>query len=381
MKIQINSVCFGARWLLVLLAGIMVIPGARAQSADQSVDNRLLLVFDTSSNMKKRLDAEEKSVKELFAITLNGKFRAGDSVGVWTFSHDLHTGQFPLQAWEPEDILTMPGNIVDFMKNRHYSKTTTFENLMPLIQRVVSNSSRLTIVIYCDGDGEVKGTPYDDTINSVLKQNSDQMKKNREPFVIVLRSQFGKYVACTINTSDNIDIPQFPPLPQPPAPPATPPPPPPPPQPALAPLIIIGNTVTNSLPPPPQQQPTQPAPAPVAPPRPINPAPPSAAAEPSPAPVPVATLPSNPAPQTNTTLPVVVSPMLTNSAVASAEPASPAPAPVAEVSPENSGAHRTTLFAAGGALLAVAVLTGFWMMRRSRSRDSASLITESLKKR
>lgn len=165
--------------------------------------------------MKKRLPGTEKAVKELFAITLNGQFRPGDTIGIWTFGKDLRTGQFPLEHWEPQDVMSFPMEVLDFVKNQHYSKTTSFDTMMQLLDKVVLNSPRLTTVIFCDGNGEFKGTPYDAQINALFKQNQAAMQKAEEPFIIILRSQFGKYVGYSVSRASGITLPQFPPLPKP----------------------------------------------------------------------------------------------------------------------------------------------------------------------
>lgn len=248
--------------LLYLFAALFTgfAPPLRAQSSPSG--DRYLLIFETSSAMKKRLPAEEKAIKQLFAITLNGQLHPGDTIGVWTFNKDLRTGQFPLQSWEPEDIMTTPLDIISFIKKQRYTRTTSFDELAPVLDQVVRNSARLTTFIFCDGDGQMEGTPANAAINSVFAQNKDAMEKARDPFVIVLRSQFGRYTGYTINAAQSINIPQFPPPPPPPAPPAAAIAPPAPPPPPPAPLIIVGSQVETNLPasgpgaPPPQPAPS-----------------------------------------------------------------------------------------------------------------------------
>jgi len=87
----------------VLLAGIFLVPAVRAQPAVRNGDNRFLLIFDTSSDMKRRLPAVQKALNDILAAGMNGQLHPGDSIGVWTFDQDLHTGQFPLQHWEPDN--------------------------------------------------------------------------------------------------------------------------------------------------------------------------------------------------------------------------------------------------------------------------------------
>ena len=83
----------------------------------------------------------------------------------------LRQGQFPLQHWIPQNAATTAADIANFVRRQRYSKSTRFEVIMPLLNSVVQDSERLTVLIFCDGDGKINGTPFDDAINTVLKQN------------------------------------------------------------------------------------------------------------------------------------------------------------------------------------------------------------------
>ncbi len=246
------------RIFCALLAGMIFIPAVRAQERaahERRVESRYLFIFDTSSAMKKRLPAEEKALHELFALSLSGEFHAGDSIGVWVFNKELRTGVFPLQHYEPQDATTMPGEMAALLKQEHYSKSTKFDSLIPMMNRLVTNSPRLTVIIFCDGEGEMHGTTADDSINAEFRQNYDTLAKAREPFVLSFRSQFGNFVGYTLSPADSINVPKFPPLP--PLPPETvmgipvrAPAPAPEPivqRPNAPPLIIIGNNVQEPI--------------------------------------------------------------------------------------------------------------------------------------
>lgn len=244
--------------IAALLAGMILIPELRAQ---QTVQNRFLFVFDTSHDMKSRGAGLEKTLNTLLALSLNGQMHAGDSMAVWTFGQDLRPGDYPLQTWNPDNAVMIASNLVKFMGNQHYAKSTRFEALQPLLNRVMQNSERLTVLIFCDGEGKFSGTPFDDGVNQIFDQKRSDQKKAGQPFVIVLRSQFGQYVGCTMGLPPlPINYPQFPPLPLPPSPPVpkeTNAPPPPAPVVVTAPLILIG-TKTDSSPPPPKAVTTNP---------------------------------------------------------------------------------------------------------------------------
>jgi len=239
-----------ARITAALLTGIFLISKAPAQPATAPVESRFLLVFNTASDMKKRLPAERRALNTLLANSMRGELHAGDSIAVWTFGRELRAEHL-VQTWVPENAATISSNIFRFVAKQRYSKKTSFDVLLPSLNRVVQNSDRLTVVIFCDGDGEIVGTPYDFDIRQAFQQQQADRKKARQPFIIVLRSQLGRYVGCTIDwPAGLVSLPAFPPLPPPPNEPASAPPSPPPPVVTAPPLIVIGTKARTNLPPP-----------------------------------------------------------------------------------------------------------------------------------
>jgi hypothetical protein len=167
----------------------------------------------------------------------------------------LHAGQFPLQHWASEDAAAIASNITAFVEHQHYAKNGSFDELPQPLNQIVQDSGRLTVLIFCDGKSEIRGTPYDAEINGVFQQQAKQIKSG-QPFVIVLRSQQGKYIWATVGIPPAmINFPQFPPLPQlvevtaPAVPTNLSPVAPAAPVVIAPPLIIIGTNVGTNLPP------------------------------------------------------------------------------------------------------------------------------------
>jgi hypothetical protein len=415
-----------------LCAGFLLIPAGRAQPEPQIADNRFLFIFDTSAEMKKRLPAVQAEVNQLMSTGLRGQLRPGDSVGVWTFDQDLHTGQFPLQSWRPENAVTIAAGINKFVGKQKYANKTRFDVLQPQLNQVIRDSGRLTVLIFCDGADEIKGTPYDARINQVFQQRTAEQKRTRQPFVLVFRTQLGQYTGCTMNFPPGmVNIPEFPPPPAPPAP-VNPPPPEPPPAPVVKPpvgppLVIIGTKVQTNWPPASETSPPPPTnPAPVAPMNvvstpaanvvaptvPVSPpppaisesavqtnvasspsanliVPPNSIAPPKPAvptsptnPVPVIQTRTNaaPVPSTRPTAPTNAAPVMPTQAV-SVSPANPMPsASPSAPSPEAPGPSHKSALAIGGALLMVAGGLAALAVMRSRRAGRGSLITRSMRK-
>jgi hypothetical protein len=413
-----------------LCAGFLLMPAGRAQPAPQAADNRFLFIFDTSADMKKRLPAVQAEVNELLASSMDGLLRAGDSLGVWTFGQELRAGQFPLQHWRPEDAVTIAASINQFIGKQSYAGNTGFNTLQPQLNQLIQNSTRLTVLIFCDGEDEIKWTPYDARINQIFQQQLAAQNKTRQPFVLVFRTQLGQFIGCTINFPPGmVSVPEFPPLPPPPPAPAKTPPPTPvvTPPPVGQPLIIIGTKVETNrppapAPPPPAKpatvtptnigpvMPTNIVPAatsnPVAPPLPTNPV---SAVQSNGIPAPSANsfaptnpvAPPKPVVPTSPTNPTPVIQIKTNAApVSSAIPLTPiingpvtgidwvpvpgsirtAPTNAVAPSPEPSGLAHAGALVIGGALLVAAGALAALAVFRGRRTDRGSLISRAMRK-
>jgi hypothetical protein len=352
LKMHWNHFPRYARIFAALVAGVFLIPALHAQPTEQTVQNRLLLVFDTSSDMRKRVPAVQKALNAaLLTMSIGEQLHSGDSIGVWTFDQDLRTGEFPLQNWDSDKAAKIGEAITKFIGKQHYTKTTSFGVLQPLLNRVVENSERLTVLIFCDGESTMGGTPFDDGINQALTQKQAEQKTAEEPIVILFRSQLGKYTGCTVSLPPApANIPPFPPLPKPPLPaPKLTNAAPPVPHVVGTPIILIGKKVETNLPPPlTNPLPTNPPPT--------NP-------------------PAAPVNQTNPPAAPTTNPVAANTITIMV-----APTNMPALSPEvaDSGGKKNLLV--GGSLLGAAAALGVVVWLRARRKDS-SLITRSMNNR
>jgi len=115
---QWNRILPGAWMFLALFGPMAAAPALRAQPAARKVDNRFLLIFDTSAEMKRRLPSVQKTLGDILATGATGQLRTNDTVGVWTFDQELQAGQFPLQRWRPDSGAMMASNINAFVGSR-----------------------------------------------------------------------------------------------------------------------------------------------------------------------------------------------------------------------------------------------------------------------
>jgi len=196
-------------WLTCSLAAQTVAPTTRAPN--QRVAERFLLIVDTSAAMQKRAANTERVVGKLFTEGLGEQLHRGDTIGVWTYTDDLHTGQFPLQLWTPQSREAVAKVIVDFLKQRKYEKKSQLTRVLGQLTNVVAGSDKITVLLISDGADAISGTPYDAAIAEAYRVNGADQRKKQMPLLTVLRAVQGEFVGFTVNTPPwPVEFPKFP---------------------------------------------------------------------------------------------------------------------------------------------------------------------------
>jgi len=234
---------------LLLAFVLAVMWRAQAQPLVLS-SNRWLIVVDTSLSMDSCQQATLDSVQAMLLSGMNGQLRPGDTIGIWTFNETLTKGRFPLQLWHPEVTQTIASRAAQFLKTQKNEKSTRFECLVPDINRLVTNSDILTVILLTDGDTRINGTPFDATVNATFKKDFHTQKKAHAPFIVAFRSEGGKMTGITLTPAPWLaTFPSLPPAPAPvvaqeePAPAVAPMPEP---APAAVPSIIMSGNKSES---------------------------------------------------------------------------------------------------------------------------------------
>src|SRR5262245_29346828 len=79
----------GIAWLAIFSSSLV------AQSQPGS-ERRFLFIAETSKDMKKMSDAAHQSIIELIQSGMGGVMEDGDTLGIWTFNEEIHTGLLPM---------------------------------------------------------------------------------------------------------------------------------------------------------------------------------------------------------------------------------------------------------------------------------------------
>ena len=173
--------------------------------------NRYLFIVDTSFSMRNLAPSVLQTVGKLLMSDMNGNLRRGDTLGVWTFNEQLHAGRFPLQVWSPDRRQAIALRVTEFLKKQPLEKKTDLNVALTQMFQVIKNSDNIIVILFSDGDEQIRGTPFDDEINAVYREQHRKMQKAGTPFVTVLRAKGGEIVNHSVNFAPwPIDIPIFP---------------------------------------------------------------------------------------------------------------------------------------------------------------------------
>lgn len=343
---------------------------APAGDGQRPEPERFLFIIDVGSDMQKRATNVQRVVHQLFATGFQGQLRPGDTIGMWTYNNELHTGQYPLQRWLPRVAREISVASVQFVQDLRYDKRSRLEPVLAPLASVVADSDRITVILISDGEEAPVGTPFDQRIAETFKLYVTEQRRLAMPFVTILRAVQGRYVGVKVNTPPfPLEFPAYPDeasnhkstSTDSPPPKTETPPPPPPVKPAVTtepkPTVTETNPpvtaptnppVVSTPPPPPRETPTNPAPVAIntqtPPPAPTNPAP-------------------APAIQTN---PVATSPT----------------APINQEPNDSPDTRRSLvpLLAGVGIVLTGLAILSLALWKRSRAAPRVSLITRSMNK-
>jgi len=363
--------------------------------------NRWLFVFNTSAAMRDRTNGVQAVTTELLATGMHGTIRPGDTIGIWTYSAQLHADEAPLQKWYPNTAATIAYNTVQFLQQHPFEKSAAFDDVLANMLRVIKISDTITVILISDGSDSFQGTPFDEKLTAFYKANYHAQKKAHMPIVTVFRGEKGSITTNTLALAPRpVDIPAVPPPPVVARTTVKKAAPAPAPKPVPS-LVMVGRKAETTfnppndlpeqvdqvtLPPVVEQQPpastkveTQaPAPEPV----------PKVEEKPAPAVAPVAAAPTTPTPTAAVEPPKVVQPTEAQAAPAPApneptaakisEPTTPPTVEATAAVPEKNlfSALNIAIVSVTFTLLVCALL--FLTARNARRATRASLITSSL---
>lgn len=180
-------------------------------TTNAATGERFLLIVETSAATKKRSENVQKLVGNLISTGLRGEMGPGSTVGLWTFSDQLHSGQFPLQLWTPATRQRVALAMVQFLQQQNYEAAPRLAPVWQAATNIVARSEHITIMIISSGTEAVIGTPFDAAIAESFAKNNDEQRKQDMPFLTILRAAGGAFVNFAVNMPPwPLEVPAYP---------------------------------------------------------------------------------------------------------------------------------------------------------------------------
>lgn len=188
----------GHRWSCLLVVGLFALGSFRALAQRTEQEGRWLLAIETTVDMVPRREALFAALESLFSSELDQRLQPGDTLGVWTFDHQVTTGRFPLQTWVPGRGGELARRLQQFLQNCSWQHQGEPGLVLPLAESVSGESARFNLLILCSGERPISGTPFDEAINATLRRIRRDQRRLRQPVIIVLRAENGVWVAHSV---------------------------------------------------------------------------------------------------------------------------------------------------------------------------------------
>jgi hypothetical protein len=188
-------------WLVVVqwmvLATAMAAPATAPKPAPPG--NRFLFVLETSAGMSRLEHGGRQAIFDLIYSGVEGRMRKGDTYGIWTFNEQVSVGFYPMQIWDGQRNLEHASAAGRFLKTQKYEKEGHLTNLMSQLQTVLRVAKDLSVFIVTDGDTLVKGTPFDDEINTAYRASAVQVRYTSKPLVTTLTARNGEFTSALVS--------------------------------------------------------------------------------------------------------------------------------------------------------------------------------------
>jgi len=206
-------------WIGLTIGTVPFGAGAASHLSASASGERFLFVVDKSSGMERLQDATEATIFDLIGSGIYGQMQAGDTFGLWTFNKETSAGKFSMQVWDPRKARQQATVVAAFLSGVEYEGSSNLKDVTEKLKKIIHSVSNVTVFVISDGDSQMKGTPFDKTINAEYKNQRKQRASAKRPFVTTLIARDGWIIDQSVTVAGTrIDLPPRPALTEPPPP-------------------------------------------------------------------------------------------------------------------------------------------------------------------
>lgn len=189
-------------WLWLLPLWCLPAGRLRAEPAAVPVPHRYVLVLDTAASMAKIGEASRLVISNAIISGLHGQMRPNDVYTFWTVGGQLTTNRAPLITWDAPLNSALCRAALKFYQSQKLEKRARFENLWPEIDRLVAAWPLVTFILITDGNETIKGSAFDERLNTAFNRYRKELSRTKTPFVVVMGSLCGQFTGLSMSSGD-----------------------------------------------------------------------------------------------------------------------------------------------------------------------------------
>ncbi|MDB6053694.1 MAG: hypothetical protein JWN25_1217 [Verrucomicrobiales bacterium] len=186
--------------ILTLLSLWWCCQNTQGQSAPKPAEGRVLFIVSSSAAMEKYAKIDDDYLSRVVGTGGGGLLSSGDTFSLWRFNTNI-TSDFPLKRWTPASSADSATKLFAYLKATKYEKEASFKILAEPLNRIMTNSEKLWVVILSDGKNDIVGTPFDKEINAIYKAHYKELKSAKVPFVTILGVRHGTPKGFSVNSA------------------------------------------------------------------------------------------------------------------------------------------------------------------------------------
>lgn len=184
--------------LLALMLALGVSIGAQTV---RPPDYKFLILVDVSFSMKTRNAGVTEAVTNLLASGFNGQAQSGDQFGIWTFNDQLRSQVFPPNAWHQEHLPPLIQGVAGYLNSLKFNGRSDLDWGLAEARRYATGRTML-VILFCDGDDSVRGTPWDTEINQQMENARKGLQRSRRPLVVSIAFKSGEMTSARLFSGD-----------------------------------------------------------------------------------------------------------------------------------------------------------------------------------
>ncbi len=167
---------------------------------------RFLVAVDASFSTSRQFEAIRSAVSDMVVSGFAGQIRPGERFEIWSFNERVQ--KLVIFEWQQDSGREAIRQVELALSRQKHRGQTDFRLLSEAVSEVARTSPVFTFILLTDGEDDIIGTPFDARVNRAFAEKSKILKRERQPFVVVMLAESGSWTRSAISVGGlHIELP------------------------------------------------------------------------------------------------------------------------------------------------------------------------------